>query len=56
MDELRRQPRTWPADQDVEVSWSLFEVRHPRAKSAWLVAIDREGTIWSARASPAPWL
>jgi TonB family protein len=42
--------------KSVEVSWSMFDVRHQRVKSAWLVAIDREGTVWSARASPAPWL
>ena len=40
----------------VEVSWNMFEVRHQHATSAWLIAVDRDGTIWNARASPAPWL
>lgn len=49
-------PGTGHPVESVEVSWSMFEVRHPRMKSAWLVAIARDGTVWSARASPAPWL
>ena len=40
----------------VEVSWNMFEVRHRHGTSAWLIAVDRDGTIWNARASPAPWL
>ena len=40
----------------VEVSWNMFEVRHQRGTSEWLIAIDRDGRVWSARASPAPWL
>lgn len=39
----------------VEVSWNTFEVQHQNATSEWLVAVDREGTIWNARASRAPW-
>jgi TonB family protein len=40
----------------VEVSWNTFEVRHEHATSAWLIAVDRDGTIWHARASRASWL
>lgn len=40
----------------VEVSWNMFEVHHQHATSAWLIAVGRDGTIWNARASPAPWL
>jgi protein TonB len=40
----------------VEVKWNLFEVQQEHATTEWLVAVDREGAIWAARASPAPWL
>lgn len=40
----------------IEVRWNKFEVRHEHATSEWLIAVDREGTIWNARASRAPWL
>ena len=40
----------------VEVTWSMFEVRHEHGISEWLVAVDRDGVIWNARASPAPWM
>ena len=40
----------------VEVKWNLFEVEQEHATTEWLVAVDREGAIWAARASPAPWL
>jgi protein TonB len=40
----------------VEVRWNTFEVRHQHATSEWLIAVDRDGTIWNARASRAPWL
>lgn len=40
----------------VEVKWNTFEVRHQNATSEWLIAVDREGTVWNARASRAPWL
>lgn len=39
----------------VEVQWNKFEVRHEHAISEWLIAVDREGTVWNARASRAPW-
>jgi periplasmic protein TonB len=42
--------------QSVEVSWNMFEVHHQHITSAWLIAVDRDGTIWNARASRAPWL
>ncbi len=42
--------------QTVEVQWNEFEVHHEHATSEWLIAVDREGTVWNARASRAPWL
>jgi protein TonB len=44
------------AQPTVEVSWNTFEVRHQHATSAWLIAVDRDGVIWHARASRARWL
>jgi len=41
--------------ETVEVQWNKFEVHHERATSEWLIAVDREGTVWNARASRAPW-
>jgi TonB family protein len=40
----------------VLVQWNRFEVLHEHATSEWLIAVDREGTVWNARASRAPWL
>jgi hypothetical protein len=40
----------------VAVKWSGFEVRHERATTEWLVAVDRAGNLWSVRVSPAPWV
>jgi periplasmic protein TonB len=39
----------------VEVQWNKFEVHHEHATSEWLIAVDREGTVWSARATRALW-
>jgi protein TonB len=44
------------AADTVEVKWNLFEVEQENATTEWLVAVDRRGTVWAARASPAPWL
>lgn len=64
----RAGPRSWtayevrPAARDattgssVEVKWNLFEVQQQNATTEWVIAVDREGTVWAARASPAPWL
>jgi TonB family protein len=38
----------------VDCKWAVLEVRHENAKTAWLIALDRNGTVWSARAGPAP--
>jgi protein TonB len=43
-------------ESTVEVQWNLFEVIHEHETTEWLVAVDREGEVWAARASPAPWL
>jgi protein TonB len=40
----------------VEVRWNMFEVLHQNTTSEWLIAVDRDGTIWTARTSRAPWL
>lgn len=40
----------------VEVGWNMFEVRHQHATTEWLIAVDRNGRIWSASASQAPWM
>lgn len=60
----RAGPRQWVAyrvrpgagEGTVEVKWNLFEVKQQNATSEWLIAVDRAGQIWEARASPAPWL
>jgi protein TonB len=41
----------------VELHWDSFEVRLERATTEWLIAVDRDGTIWSAlvgRAGESP--
>jgi hypothetical protein len=60
----RAGPRQWTAyraragtgEGDVEVKWNLFEVKQQNATTEWLIAVDRNGAIWAARASPAPWM
>lgn len=64
----RAGPRQWAAyrirpgasgdatGSTVEVKWNLFEVTQQNATTEWLIAVDRNGKIWAARASPAPWL
>jgi hypothetical protein len=34
----------------------MFEVRHENNTSEWLVAVGRDGEVWAARASQAPWM
>lgn len=43
------------AGRTVEVSWNMFEVRHEGMTSVWLIAMDRGGEVWAARAGEAPW-
>ena len=52
----RVRPGTANASQTVEVSWSMFEVRHENNISEWLIAVGRDGEVWAARASQAPWM
>jgi len=33
----------------VEVRWDLYEVTHARGTSFWRIAVDRQGTLWSAQ-------
>lgn len=37
----------------VDCKWAVLEVRLENAKTVWLVALDRDGMIWSARVGPA---
>ena len=48
-------PGAGNASQTVEVSWNMFEVRHEQRTSEWLVAVGRDGEVWAARTSQAPW-
>jgi protein TonB len=50
----RVRPNTSGIDS-VEVSWNRFEVRHQNATSVWLIAMDRNGEVWAANATRAPW-
>lgn len=51
----RLRPGLGSAGDTVEVSWNMFEVRHENAASSWLVAVGRDGQVWDARTSRAPW-
>lgn len=44
------------AGRTIEVKWNLFEVTQQNVTTEWVIAVDRNGTIWAARASPAPWI
>jgi hypothetical protein len=50
--------RAGAADQlvgtTVELQWDSFEVRLEHATTEWLIAVDRDGTIWSALVRPPP--
>jgi periplasmic protein TonB len=54
-------PQRWTAYRvrstgaSVEVKWNLFEVVHEHATTEWLIAVDRQGRVWCARTSRAPW-
>jgi len=37
----------------VDCRWAVLAVVHENAKTMWLIAVDRGGTVWSARAGPA---
>jgi len=37
----------------VDCRWAVLAVVHENAKTMWLIALDRNGTVWSARAGPA---
>ncbi|MEJ0039743.1 MAG: energy transducer TonB [Gammaproteobacteria bacterium] len=52
----RVRPGSTFARPTVEVEWNLFEVRHQNATTEWLIAVDRDGTVWNASASAAPWV
>jgi TonB family protein len=50
-----RQDLVGGGEGSVEVSWNMYEVRHEKSVSAWLIAMDHDGRVWDARASRAPW-
>lgn len=51
--EIRPEFRQGNARQTVELRWDVYQVSHDRGVSEWRVALDRNGTIWSARAGRA---
>jgi hypothetical protein len=53
---IEHPPQQGRIQPTVEVTWSTFEVHHQHGTSEWLVAMDRDGRVWNARASPAPWM
>lgn len=40
---------TRDSPESVEVRWDLYEVTHARGTSFWRIAVDRQGTLWSAQ-------
>jgi protein TonB len=51
--EIRPEFRTGNARQTVELRWDVYLVSHDRGVSEWRIALDRNGTIWSAHAGRA---
>ena len=51
----RTGPPLMPTPATVQVSWNIFDIVHENSKSTWLIAVDRDGRVWDARASPVPW-
>lgn len=43
-------PAAGDGRDNVELSWNMFEVHHENAVTQWLIAIDRDGQVWAARA------
>ena len=52
---------TYPVAEDAEANagvtrvdckWAVLQVSHENTKTMWLIALDRNGTVWSARAGP----
>jgi TonB family protein len=51
--EVRPEFRKGNTRQTVELRWDVYQVAHDRGESEWRIAIDRNGTIWSAHAGRA---
>ena len=51
--QVKPEYRSGGARDTVEVQWEMYEVRHEHGESEWRIAVDRQGTIWSAQASAA---
>jgi protein TonB len=51
--EIRPEFRNGNSRRTVELRWDVYEVAHDRGVSEWRIAIDRNGTIWSAHAGRA---
>lgn len=47
-------PQFRDAEASVEVHWDMYEVRQQHATLEWLIAVDRKGTLWTARVGLAP--
>lgn len=48
--EVRPEFRKGGNRETVELRWDVYQVSHDRGVSEWRIAIDRNGTIWSAHA------
>jgi periplasmic protein TonB len=51
--EIRPEFRKGNNRQTVELRWDVYQVSHDRGVSEWRIALDRNGTIWSAHAGRA---
>jgi protein TonB len=51
--EIRPEFRNGNARQTVELRWDVYQVSHDQGVSEWRIALDRNGTIWSAHAGRA---
>jgi TonB family protein len=46
---IKAEYHTRDTPSTVEVRWDLYEVTHARGTSFWRIAVDRQGTLWSAQ-------
>jgi periplasmic protein TonB len=51
--EVRPEFRKGNTRQTVELRWDVYQVSHDRGVSEWRIALDRDGTIWSAHVGRA---
>jgi len=50
---IKPEYRSHDAPSAVEVRWDLYEVTHAKGTSFWRIAVDRQGTLWSAQVRSA---